>query len=197
MELTAVVAGGLLGAIVVWILMSRRRRRMGVYSWSTKRPLPWPSWPERPTEDEREQMQLRNDPLLLIDRSPLVRVVGGGETQTADGVTIECISVEVRESGCRALLRAVTPRGGLHGPWRAGSPPVDHVPRVEDDLGTAYTVTMPGWTGGERASELLFRFAPPPPVTARRIVIRAPKAPPFALPAIEPTGEFVDVRAGA
>lgn len=135
-------------------------------------------------------MQLRNDPLLLVDRSPLVRVIGGGETQSADGVTIECISVEVRQSGCRALLRAVAPEGGLHGPWRVGSPPVDHVPSVEDDLGTAYTVTMPGWIGGDRAAELLFRFAPSPPVSAPRLVIRAPKAPPFALPAIEPRGDF-------
>jgi hypothetical protein len=46
-------------------------------------------------------MQLRSDPLLLIDRSPLSRVVAVGQTQTGDGTTVECIALEFRHDAGR------------------------------------------------------------------------------------------------
>jgi hypothetical protein len=140
---------------------------------------PWPSWPKPPTPEEREQINLRNDPLLLIDRSPLSRVVGVGQTQTRDGATVEYIAIELRHAGGRGLLRSMTPGGRQFGPESVGAHPINPVPRLEDDLGTAYAVTMPQWTGDERNSEMLFRFAPVPPAEARRLVIRAPRAWPY------------------
>lgn len=190
MELVAGgVVGAALGVIAMWAIAQRHRDRRVAFFWG-KEPRPWPNLPERPPEDEMDRMLLRQDPLILIDRSPLVRVIGVGQSQSADGATIECVSIEVREAGCRGLLRTLAPGGGLHGPWSPDTAAVSRIPRVEDDLGTSYTVTMPGWIGGDREAELLFRFAPSPPATAHGLVIRAPKVPPFALPAAERSEEF-------
>jgi hypothetical protein len=181
------VVGAALAAIAMWAI-GRRRSRSGVRYFGTGR-RPWSNWPERPSEDEREQMLLRQDPLVVVDRSPLVHVLGIGQSQSAGGTTVECVSIEVREAGCRGLLRTLAPGGGLYGPWSSDTAAISRVPSVDDDLGTSYTVTMPTWTGSDRAAELLFRFAPPPPATARVLVIHAPKVAPFALPTVERPGE--------
>jgi hypothetical protein len=179
MELiVAGLVGAAVGAAVVW-LTGRRRRGMGASYRFTDKSRPWPSWPKSPNPEEREQMKLRQDPLLLIDRSPLRRVVGVGQTLTADGATVECIAIELRDDGGRGLLRSMTPGGRHIGTESVGQQPIDPVPRLEDDLGTAYAVTMPQWRGDEYSSEMLFRFTPVPPAEARQLVIRAPRAWPY------------------
>ncbi len=164
---------------------TRYSARAAFYRVSDRKQL-WPSWPKAPSPGEMEQVQLRQDPLLLIDRSPLVGLVGVGQSQSGDGVTIICVVIELREGGGRGLLRTLAPTGGLHGPRPEGAAPVDPVPRLEDDRGTAYTVTMPSWTSGDCSADMLFRFAPAPPAAARRLVVRVPRTPPYALPAAGP-----------
>lgn len=192
MELiVAGLVGAAIGAAVIWLTGRRRAGGAGTFRF-TDQQRPRPTWPKPPSRDEVERMQLRQDPLLLVDRSPLARAIGVGQSQTGDGVTVECVVIEVRESGGRGLLRTLAPDGRLFGPWPEGAAPMDPVPRLEDDVGTVYTVTMPQWTGGDYTAEMLFRFAPAPPVGARQLVIRAPRTPPFAQPsAVSTDGSWV------
>ncbi len=123
--------------------------------------------------------KLQDDALTGIHRSPLVRVIAVGEVQSSDGATVECISLELREGGGIGLLRGYAAEASS-GPRPAGATPTDPTPSIADDLGTTYRVTMPSWTGDDRATEMVFRFAPTPPVEARRIFISAPRTPPLS-----------------
>ena len=175
------VAGVLIvvGAVLSIYVLVLRRPNSALRIGFSDTQRPWPTWPKPPSPNERERMQLRQDPLLLIDRSPLDRVIGVGQAQTSDGVTVECVAIELRGAGGRGLLRTLTPQGHLFSLAAEGAKPTDPVPRLEDDLGTSYTVTMPQWTGGDYTSEMLFRFAPVPPADARRLIIRAPRSYPY------------------
>lgn len=153
------IVGAAIGAVGVWLIERQRAPHGVVRYWGGGRRRPWQRPAIPPSADEIERLQLNQDPLIVTDRSPLVRVIGVGEAQSADGVTVECVSLELRESGGRGLLRTHA-AGGLHGPWPEGRVPTNPTPRLEDDLGTAYEVTMPGWTGGDRDAEMVFRFAP-------------------------------------
>lgn len=120
-----------------------------------------------------------------IAQSPLSRVIGVGEAQTSDGITVECTSLELREAGGRGLVRVHSSRG--YGPPRnpPDRPRDPAPPSLRDDLGTDYAVGWSSWGaggGGADYSEFTgeFWFAPAPPAAAGRLTV--------SIPQLDPTG---------
>ncbi len=107
--------------------------------------------------------------LVRIDGSPLQRVIGVGKTSVAQGVTVELLAIEVRQAGCRGLLRFRTP-GGASNPetfMPMGPPEV----AVADDRATHYETGAASMSQSGTGGEAGFNFAPPPPADARRLTI--------------------------
>src|SRR6185437_7426539 len=102
-------------------------------------------------------------PELKIAPSPLVGVVSVAQVQGVNGVTIEVLSLEVREAGAFAFWRALADRniGFLQ-------------PRVSitDDRGTQYHVVAGNGGGNERswAGEIAMTPAPPTGATVTIVV---------------------------
>ena len=116
---------------------------------------------------------------MSIERSALCRVIGVGAAQTTEGITVEFISVELRQSGGRGFLRVHSAQG-----FRAQSNPLERPrgpapPSVKDDLGTDYAVSwsVRSGSGGDDYSEATaeFLFAPIPPEGARRLEVSIPR----------------------
>ena len=137
----------------------------------------------QPSSDELEQMLRAYDLLSLIARSPLSRVIGVGAAQIFDGITVECISIELREAGGRGLVRVHSSQGyrpPQNPPNWLGEPAP---PNMHDDLGTEYAVGWSSWGGGgggDDHSEFTgeFWFVPVPPVAAGRLAVSIPQLDP-------------------
>jgi hypothetical protein len=97
-------------------------------------------------------------PLMEVPASPLIRVIGVGQSVDTNGITVELLAIEIREAGAVIHWRA-----------RAASdlPMLMAEVSVSDDLGTAYSV-MPAESGsGDRHWQGQTYFAPGPPPGAR------------------------------
>jgi hypothetical protein len=99
-----------------------------------------------------------------LERSPLVRVVGIGESVETEGVTVDFLALELRQKGGVITLRATggpvaKDRGALLWPKLT----------VADDVGTEFVVVPGGAGGGEGSMQYDLRFAPSPPAAARII----------------------------
>ncbi len=101
-----------------------------------------------------------------VDASPLRQVLVARQQATAGGVTIEVLTVELRElGGVLAATARADPPTGPPGPFARAS--------VTDDVGSTYAAAAtPGGGSGPFMSRLEVRFAPAPPPTARRLELR-------------------------
>ncbi len=101
-----------------------------------------------------------------VDASPLRRVLVVRQQATAGGVTIEVLTLELRAlGGVLAATASIEPPTGPLGPFARAS--------VTDDVGSAYTAAAtPGGSGGPFVTRLEVRFAPAPPLTAKRLELR-------------------------
>jgi hypothetical protein len=139
--------------------------------------------PVQPSPEEFEAIRRAYTLFVSIERSALSRVIGVGASQIAHGLTVEFISVELRESGGRGFLRVHSREG-----FRVQPNPERHhepePPSVQDDVGMDYAVSWSARSGSgdddysEATAEFL--FAPIPPEGARRLRVSIPRSDPFA-----------------
>lgn len=104
--------------------------------------------------------------VMGVDISPLRRIVAIGQAVEAAGVTVEFTILELREAGgvIWAVVHTPPPRA-LAGPFARLS--------VTDDLGSSYVAAAThGNSGGPLVARFELRFAPAPPPTATRLVVR-------------------------
>lgn len=140
----------------------------------------------QPSAEEFEATLRGYHLFMSIERSALCRVIGVGAAQTTEGITVEFISVELRQSGGRGFLR-VHSGAGYRPRWSPPEPRREPAPpNIQDDLGTDYTV---GWSsrgggGSDDYSEVTaeFLFAPTPPLGARRLEV--------SIPRLDPSGDW-------
>jgi len=167
-----------------WLATGRRPHGGAAYRMhdrGRRRASGWVRFPPL-ARDAIDRMRPASSPLPLIGWSPLRQAIGVGKVQLDDRMSIECISVELREAGGRILLRIHATGGGLQGPWLPGRAPIHPIVIVKDDVGTTYTATMRSWMGSDHDAELAIWFAPAPPETAQLLVVDAPRTPPFVHP---------------
>lgn len=119
---------------------------------------------------EVEWLHLGGHLRTTIARSPLVRVVDAGRASADAGVAVELLAIEIREAGCRCLLRFHTARSLEESRVITGLGPQE--PKVHDDVGTAYTSSPGGRSvDGRGEGELDFLFSPSPPKSARVLTV--------------------------
>ena len=154
-------------------------RRPRSIAWLTRAPT-------QPSPEELDVVLRGYELFQAIERSPLSRVIGVGATQTSDGITIECISIELRGAGGRGFLRVHSTdvfraSVGMHDRPREPASPT-----IQDDLGTDYTVAWSarGGSGGDDYSEVTaeFVFVPTPPSGANRLEVSIPRLDPSGHP---------------
>jgi hypothetical protein len=119
-----------------------------------------------PTPFEPEMRDLLDSrEVQRADFGDLVRVVAGGDTSTANGVTLELIALEIRPAGAIGHLAASQePPGMMLGPFARAI--------VSDDLGTHYQAAAMGGNGSIDRLRLEVRLAPAPPAGAKVLHIR-------------------------
>ena len=165
----AAVVGFALGGTAVWLL--GRRGSSASFSWASghRSITPLRRTPHRLPPGELEALVHNAERLAHIDASPLQRVIGVGKISVALGVTVELLAIEVREAGCRGLLRFRTP-GEASNPatfMPMGPPEVT----VADDRATRYDTGAASMSQSDTGGTAGFNFAPPPPADARRLTI--------------------------
>ena len=170
----AAVLGFVLGVAAVWLVEreGRARRNGAVHHFGTGRSAAAAlvRSPQQMPPAEMAQLRRNVDQLVQVDRSGLRRVLGVGASAVVGDLTVELIAVEIREAGCRGILRFRSGGDELDDakPFRAfGEPEVT----VHDDLGTAYETGLAGWSGSSSGGEAEFHVAPPPPAGAHRLSI--------------------------
>ena len=165
----AAVVGFALGGTAVWLL-GRRGSSAPISLASGHRSIaPLRRTPHRLPPGELEALVHNAERLAHIDASPLQRVIGVGKVSVAQGVTVELLAIEVREAGCRGLLRFRTPgeASNLESFMPMGPPEVT----VADDRATRYETGAASMSQSDTGGEAGFNFAPPPPADARRLMI--------------------------
>ena len=203
-----VALGIAIGGLTIWVARPRiDRRRLGTtYAFGTGR---WGSPLVRSRDQmppaELEQLRRAVDQLVGIDTSALREVIGVGASSTQGEVTVELIAIEIREEGCRGILRyrSVIEIDESRPFTRFGEPEVT----VTDGVGTHYETGLASWSGSTSGGEAGFHFAPPPPNDAGPLTItinrfresRLPPGHPFSGPPEGISGPWtfvVDVLSG-
>jgi len=166
-----------IGGLITWGAMRRIGRRRSSGRWSS--PLVR-SRDQAPPAELAESLRAV-DQLVGIDASALREVIGVGLTSTHGEVTVELIAIEIREQGCRGILRyRSTIEIDESRPFAPfGEPEVT----IADSAGTAYRTGLASWSGSLSGGEAGFHFAPPPPDDAGQLTItikrfREPRLPP-------------------
>jgi len=171
---SATVLGFAGGAIAVWLVERRAdRRRFGtVHRFGTARswmaPLRRSPHQLPPAEVERLTQALGR--LVAIDASALREVIGVGALAVVGDLTVELIAIEIRDAGCRGILRFRSGRGEIDA-TRPFTPLGEPEVTVADDLSTGYETGLAGWSGSATGGEAEFHFAPRPPADAHRLTI--------------------------
>lgn len=169
----ATVLGFVIGAVAVWLVdRQASRRRSGTVHFGTARSsiAPLVRSPHQLSPAEIERLRRAVDLLVGIDASALREVIGVGASSVVRDMAVELIAIEIREAGCRGILRFRCGSGEIDAaqPFPAiGEPEVT----VADDLGTGYETGLAGWSGSADRGEAEFRFAPRPPADAHRLTI--------------------------
>jgi hypothetical protein len=165
--LIAVVAF-VLGVMALWLAereFHRRgyrglHKRSGADAW---RHRAGPIQPLDPAILERGRV------LASVGRGSLRRVIGVGAVRRVGDITVELISVEIRETGGRLLIRGGPARP--HVPWADDELDGQSPLSLADDLGTSYIVRFTGGSSDLHAVDAEFVFAPRPPDAARRLTV--------------------------
>ena len=170
----AIVLGFVLGVAAVWLVEreGRARRGGGVHRFGTDRSsvASLVRSPHQMPPAEMAQLRRNVDQLVRVDTSALQSVVGVGASVVVGDLTVELIAVEIREAGCRGILRYRSGSGTIEDgqPLTSiGEPEVT----VADDLVTAYETGLAGWSGSASGGEAEFHFAPRPPDGAHLLTI--------------------------
>lgn len=168
----AAVVGMAVGGVAFWIVGRQAARRSGVRHFGTG-----PSWlaplvrsPYQMAPDEMARLRRSVDMLVGVDASALREVIGVGAASVVHDLTVELIAIEIREAGCRGILRFTSAMAGIDEahPFAAlGEPEVT----VADELDTAYETGLGSWSGSPTRGEAEFHFAPRPPDDAHRLSI--------------------------
>jgi hypothetical protein len=166
--------GFVIGAVAVWLVGRQISRRgsgtsyhFGTPRWSIARLV---RSPHQMPPAEIERLLHAVDVLGGIDTSAFRQVIGVGASSVVGAVTVELIAIEIREAGCRGILRFRSGSGEMDAtqPFTPiGEPEVT----VADDLSTGYETGLAGWGGSASGGEAEFHFAPRPPADARRLTI--------------------------
>lgn len=179
--LAALLAGGILALLAERAFHASGRSGLHLRSLRSNSRLT--RAPDQPSPEEFEAIRRAYTLLLSIERSALSRVVGVGATQTSDGITVEFISVELRESGGRGFLRVHSREGFRVQPNPLEQPSEPEPPSVQDDLGTDYVVSWSARSGSGdgdyREATAEFLFAPIPPEGAGRLRVSIPRSDSF------------------
>lgn len=183
--IVAAALGFVAGGGAVWLLGRRGSGTTFLIAKRQRSIAPLRRSPQQLPPTELERLIHNAGQLAAIDGSALRQVIGMGRSSVANGVTVELIAIEVREAGCRCLLRfrlaGAEMDGELYRP--VGSPEVT----VVDDLSTRYETGMADISQSGTGGEASFHFAPPPPADARRLTIvikrfEEPRLPPERSP---------------
>lgn len=170
----ATMLGFAIGAVAVWLVERQiSRRRLGsVYHFGTARSsiARLVRSPHQVPPAEIERLRHAVDLLVGIDTSALREVIGVGASSVVRDLTVELIAIEIREVGCRGILRFRSGNSEMDATQSftaIGEPEVT----VADDLSTGYETGLAGWSGSATGGEAEFHFAPRPPADARRLTI--------------------------
>jgi hypothetical protein len=192
----AIVVGFVLGIAAVWLVEreGRGRRQGAVHHFGTARSsvAPLVRSPHQVPPAEMAALRRSVDQLVQVDASALRHVIGVGAVSVVGELTVELIAIEIRDAGCRGILRFRDGRGTIDaGPpfTPVGEPEVT----VADDLGTAYETGLAGWSGSASGGEAEFHFAPRPPAQARRLSIGSER---FSASRLPPDGPWSGPREG-
>lgn len=159
--IVGVVRGIAIGALVTWVALHRIQRRGSGSShrFATGRwKVPLARSPAQMPPAELEQLLHSVNQLGGIDASALHAVIGVGASSIVGDLTVELIAIEIREAGCRGILRFR---------FSGGEPEVT----VTDDRGTPYETGLASWSGSANGGQAEFHFAPRPPADAHQLTI--------------------------
>jgi hypothetical protein len=151
---------GTVAGVAIVISMNNRMRAYGV-SYDTASSHMFGESVSIGTPDPMRAMER----VRRVDHGPLLRVVAGGPSVDASGVTVELIAIELRASGAVAhLTAAAAPPAMMTGAFAQVA--------IEDDRGTAYVAAGFGGNASPDRMRYEVRFSPVPPPDATEIRIR-------------------------
>ena len=173
----ALLVGGVVALLAEQAFRASGRHGLHFRSFMTTAPAA-----DQPSPEEFEAMLHSYNLFQAMERSPLSRVIGVGAVQSSDGITVEFISVELREAGGRGVVRFHSSQGYRPSMGPPGSPREPAPPTIQDGVGTRYSVAWSsrGASGGGDYSEATaeFVFAPAPPPGPHQLEISVPRLDP-------------------
>jgi hypothetical protein len=126
-----------------------------------------------------DQLRTAQELRRVLAWSAFVRNITVGDAVTANGVTVELVAIELRDDGCRGILRrhaAERPDGSEASPNILLADIV-----LSDDLATSYEVGSGPWTG-DNENEAEFLCRPRPPAGAAHLDVRITRLVPWPPP---------------
>lgn len=168
------VVGLATAAIAALALRSRRQRSWGYNVLEVIG--------DAPSEDQKSAISAIEDFMEEQQPTPIQRVIGVGQSESVDRLTVELLAIEIREKGGRITLEVHDPEGRTEPQTQSGvaghgKPDFDEfsllipILLLEDDFGTRY-VTMEAGGGGQPGGQRYeILFAPAIPSAARRLIV--------------------------